>query len=166
LERTLRNRLTCFWALIVSLLVSFACLAYPVFVIRPFRHQGPRELLVALALIRDRPLIEAICAVFALAVLAWYWQLQPRRSRRVLAAVCAFFVCAFAVLSHVNIYELMFHPAGYPVFIAAQQEKLDTDEMVIAVKLGEDARAYPIRSISYHHIINDVVGKEPIVATY
>jgi Protein of unknown function (DUF3179) len=166
MERSPWSRRICFWLLIVCLVVSFVCLAYPIFVIRPFRHQGPRELLVALALIRDRPPIEAVCAVFALAVLAWYWQLQPRRWRRILAAVGAAFVCAFAVLSQVNIFELMFHPAAHPVFVAAQQMKLDSDEMVIAVKLGEDARAYPIRSISYHHIINDVVGHEPIVATY
>ena len=166
MENSPWKRRICSWSLIVSLAVSLACLAYPHFVIRPSRHQGPRELLVALTLIRDRSPIEVICAVFALAALAWYWQLQPQRSRRVLAAVEAFIVCAVLVLSHVNIFELMFHPDGHPVFIGAQQVKLDSDEMVIAVKLGEEARAYPIRSIAYHHVINDVVGHEPIVATY
>ena len=38
--------------------------------------------------------------------------------------------------------------------------------MVIAVKVNGSARAYPIRSMSYHHIYNDVVLGEPIVATY
>jgi hypothetical protein len=38
--------------------------------------------------------------------------------------------------------------------------------MVLAVKLDGMARAYPIRSMGYHHVINDVVGQEPIVATY
>jgi drug/metabolite transporter (DMT)-like permease len=156
----------CFWSLIASLGVSFACLAYPVYVIRPFRHQGPRELLLALAVIRVRQPIVLVCAVLALAALAWYWHLQSQRWRRIVAVTGALFVCTFAVLSHVNLYELMFHPAGHPEFAAAQQVKLDADEMVIAVKLGEDARAYPIRSISYHHVINDVLGHEPIVATY
>ncbi len=44
--------------------------------------------------------------------------------------------------------------------------KLDKDEKVIAVKIGASARAYPIRGMSYHHIINDVVGNVAIVATY
>jgi len=44
--------------------------------------------------------------------------------------------------------------------------KLDDDEKVIVVKIGDAARAYPIRSISYHHVVNDVVGQEAIVATY
>ncbi len=38
--------------------------------------------------------------------------------------------------------------------------------MVMAVHLGGEARAYPIRIVSYHHIVNDVVGGLPIVATY
>ena len=65
-----------------------------------------------------------------------------------------------------NVYELMFHPDTQPLFASIQQTKLDSDDMVLAVKLGGAARAYPIRSIAYHHIINDVVGQQPIVATY
>ena len=37
---------------------------------------------------------------------------------------------------------------------------------MIAVKIGGEARAYPIRSMSYHHVVNDVVGGAAIVATY
>jgi len=60
----------------------------------------------------------------------------------------------------------MFHPSGRPTFSAAGQAKLDGDEMVIAVKVGRSARAYPIRSMSYHHVVNDVLDGVPIVATY
>jgi hypothetical protein len=154
------------WILIASLVVSFACVAYPVYVIQPFRRQGPRELAAALAIIQRRSPVEALCALIALAGLAWYWRLQEQRRRRLLAATGALFICAFAVLSHVNIYELMFHPDTHPLFMAAAQAKVEPDDKVLAVKLGSSARAYPIRSIAYHHIINDVVGGVPIVATY
>jgi hypothetical protein len=60
----------------------------------------------------------------------------------------------------------MFHPLDHPAFAAASEVKLDKDEKVIAVKLGSEARAYPIRGMSYHHVINDVLNNEPIVATY
>jgi Protein of unknown function (DUF3179) len=166
MEGSPRKKLAYCWLLITSLLVSAACLAFPIYVIRPFRHQGARELAAALAVLQVRPIIEAICVLAALAVLPWYWQVQRRRSRRVLAAIGTFFVWGFAVLSRVNVYELMFHPMGHPVFVTSQQVKLDPDDKVIAVKLGGDARAYPIRSIAYHHIVNDVVGQVPIVATY
>ena len=70
------------------------------------------------------------------------------------------------VLARVNVYELMFHPMGPPSFTAAHEAKLDKDEKVIAVQVGGQARAYPIRGMSYHHIVNDVVGGVAIVATY
>ena len=38
--------------------------------------------------------------------------------------------------------------------------------MVLAVSVGRDARAYPIRNISYHHVVDDVVGGSAIVVTY
>jgi hypothetical protein len=66
----------------------------------------------------------------------------------------------------VNVYELMFHPMSSPTFVSAAEVKLDKDEKVIAIAVNGAARAYPIRSISYHHIVNDVVGGVPIVATY
>ena len=161
-----RQTLTSFWALIPALLISLGCLAYPLYVIRPFRYQGPRELALALAVIRFGSFVEAACVIFALAWLAWRWRTTKGRSRRLLAVMAATLVPVFAVLSRLNPDELMFRPVDHPVFVSPQQLKLDPDERVIAVKLNGVARAYPIRSISYHHVVNDFVGQVPIVATY
>lgn len=166
MEGSSRKTLAYLWLLITSLLVSVACLAYPIYVIRPFRQQGPRELAAALAVIRTRSVVEGICVILAVGALAWCWRVEHRRSQRILASAGTLFVCASAILSHVNIYELMFHPDTHPAFGAAQQAKLDPDDKVLAVRLGGSARAYPIRTIAYHHIINDAVGSVPIVATY
>jgi hypothetical protein len=161
-----RHRFDSFWALLPPLVVSFVCLAYPLYVIRPFRYQGARELAVALAVIRFRPFAEVACVAAALAWLVGRWQSTKKRSYRVLAAIGTLLVPMFALLSCVNLDELMFRPIEHPVFVVPAQLKLDPDEKVIAVKLGGVARAYPIRSISYHHVVNDVVNQVPIVATY
>jgi len=166
MERSSRRTVAYPWFLIPIAVVSFAALAYPLYVIRPFRHQGPRELAAALEVIQIRPPIEVVCAICALLGLFWYWRVQPQVWRRRLAAAGALLVCTFAVLTRVNIFELMFHPDARPQFVSIQQAKVDPDDMVMAVKLGGMARAYPIRSMGYHHVINDVVGQEPIVATY
>jgi len=75
-------------------------------------------------------------------------------------------VVVLAFLARVNVYELMFHPLVHPSFTAANEVKLDGAEKVVAVRVGGVARAYPIRSMSYHHVVNDVVGGTAIVATY
>jgi hypothetical protein len=40
------------------------------------------------------------------------------------------------------------------------------DDIVMAVNIKGAAVAYPILQLGYHHIVNDVVSGEPIVATY
>jgi hypothetical protein len=153
-----------FWLLAGAL--AWALLIYPIYVIWPFRHQGARELLVALSVIRYRAVGMVLAVGGVLAAAVRYWRLEHRKLRRFFSAAAVVTVAAAAVLSRINIYELMFHPAGTPVISAASESKLDGGEMVIAVKLNGSARAYPIRSMSYHHIYNDVVAGEPIVATY
>jgi Protein of unknown function (DUF3179) len=107
-----------------------------------------------------------LCAISSIAALIWYWSRENRTSRRIASTISVIAVAAVAFLSRVNIYEIMFHPFDRPSFSTADQVKLDADEKVIAVSLGQESRAYPIRIISYHHVINDVVNGVPIVATY
>jgi len=152
--------------LLACLAVSLFCLVYPVYVIRPFRHQGVRELAVALAVLRARLAVGLLCSVAALFAARWIWGAEAKRWRRALACVAAAAVCGFTALSRINIYELMFHPADQLVFVAQDQVKLDAREMVIAVSVNGTARAYPVRSMSYHHVVNDVVADQPITATY
>jgi hypothetical protein len=106
-------------------------------------------------------------AAAAFAALIWYWRRERRWFRRIASVVAPLAVAAMALASRVNIYEaLMFHPLGTPAFTSPGQSKLDGDEMVIAVRVGTVARAYPIRNISYYHVVNDLVDGVPIAATY
>ncbi len=86
-----------------------------------------------------------------------------RRSFGVLAATAGVILCA--AFSRVNIYELLFHPVR-PAFDTVAQSQVEGDDKVIAISVGGAARAYPVRSISYHHIVNDVLDGVPVVATY
>jgi len=156
-----------FWLIVAPCLaLSLAALVYPLYVIRPFRPQAVTELAVALAVLRFRPILEALLAIAAIAALVWYWRNETRLGRRCAAITGVLLVCAAAGMSRVNVYEQMFHPLDRPSFSAASDSKLDSAEKVIAVKIGPMARAYPIRSMSYHHIVNDTLNGVPIVATY
>jgi len=37
---------------------------------------------------------------------------------------------------------------------------------VLAVRVGDDAAAYPIRQMAYHHLVNDRIDHRPVVVTY
>ena len=149
----------------VAALAGFACFAYPMFVIRPFRHQGARELAVALAIKQAAPVVTILCAATAVICLIAFWP-RFQWGQRTLAALLAILACGSIWLARFNVYEIMFHPMGTPAVEPAQTAKIDPDDMVLAVNVNHSSRAYPIRTMGYHHIANDWVGGEPIVATY
>jgi hypothetical protein len=113
-----------------------------------------------------RPGVEMLCAVTALLAGILYWRAQPKMLRKLGGVFAVLLVFLFTGVARINIFEIMFKPMGRPNFATAADSKLDGGEMVMAVRLGGEARAYPIRIVSYHHIVNDVVGGLPIVATY
>ena len=43
---------------------------------------------------------------------------------------------------------------------------MEADELILGVEIGGDARAYPIRILSRHEVVNDVVGTTPIAITW
>jgi hypothetical protein len=69
-------------------------------------------------------------------------------------------------MARLNYFEWMFHPIAGPQFVAQSASKLDPKEMILAVHMENDARAYPISQMAYHHILNDVVAGVPIAVTY
>lgn len=50
--------------------------------------------------------------------------------------------------------------------VAEADSWLKTREPVVLVQVGEDARAYPLQILTWHEIVNDVVGGEPLTVTF
>lgn len=154
------------WIALLLTLVPVLCLAVPMYVIRPFRPQEPSQLAAALTIRGLGPWLSAIAALGVLVVVLRAWRKTARLwLRAVLVALC---VIAFvgACLTNVNIFEIMFHPYTAPSFSDAGSSQVDSDDKVLAVTINGEAHAYPIRTMGYHHIVNDTVGNIPVAATY
>ena len=146
-------------------LVGFGAFMFPAFIIRPFRSQHPRTLLWAMAIRQRAPIISLLCAIVCFLLIAMLWR-SSNKWRKVLLSLAAFAVTFSAVMSRLNYFEWMFHPIAGPQFLTQSASKLDPKEMIMAVRLGSDARAYPISQMAYHHVLNDVVAGVPIAVTY
>jgi hypothetical protein len=146
-------------------ILAAACVAIPMFVIRPFRPQGARELAIALSVRHAGPWLSGLCCAIVLLVTLRLWNTVRIGTRITLTCLCLL-ALGCAVFTHVNIFEKMFHPYDSPAFESAVNAKVDFDDKVLTVKVGEDARAYPIRPMGYHHIVNDMIGGVPIAVTY
>jgi hypothetical protein len=54
-----------------------------------------------------------------------------------------------------------------PTFVAvAEVDNLGETEPVIAVSINGESRAYPLRILTWHEIVNDTVGGIPVTVTY
>ena len=165
LQPTLSRKTNLWVVFSVCAVVGSALFFVPAFIIRPFRHQAPRALLVAMALRQRAPLgtLIAALACFVFAFVLWKGASRWRKSVLVLTLIVISFS---AVMARLNYFEWMFHPVPAARFLAQAQCKLDPKEMIMSVRLGDDARAYPISQMAYHHVLNDVVGDVPIAVTY
>lgn len=154
------------WTVLVCAAVSIACLAVPIYVIRPFRPQEAHQLAFALTVRSIGPRLSGTCALVALLMLLSIWKRAIGLLWRLTLITLSVIVLADAVLTHVNIFEIMFHPYPSPAFGDANSAQVDTGDKVLAVRIGKMSHAYPIRIMGYHHIVNDTVGGVPIAATY
>ena len=74
-------------------------------------------------------------------------------------------ICAW--LSRVNMLEWMFSPAPEAEAVeAAQFHDIRDSDMVLGVSIGGRSRAYPVRYLAYHHMLNDRLGDTWLLPTY
>ena len=137
----------------------------PTFIILPFHHQTPASLALAMSFRQRAPAITLAAALLCLLFALLLWRAANRVRKIVLASVMVL-VAFSAVMSRLNYFEWMFHPLDTPQFESASASQLDKGEMILALRYGSDARAYPIRQMAYHHVLNDVVAGVPVAVTY
>ncbi len=145
--------------------LSLSLFLLPAFVIRPFHHQSESALSLAIAVKRIAP---ALTVAVLLVVLALGWRLWRNSSKLLRAGFVITLVlsAASAVMVRQNYFEWMFHPITAAGFISPGDARLSDKEMVMAVRIGREARAYPIVQMAYHHILNDTVAGVPVAVTY
>ena len=156
------------WVCLLLLMVcAIAVVAIPVLLIRPFAPQTPTTLAVAFFLRRWSPLFTLLAGAVVIG-LAWrIWRTTPARWPRLLAAIPLALTVAMAWMARQNHFEWMFAPLPDRGFVrAADAGFVRPDDMVLAVRLGGDPVAYPVRQLAFHHLVEDAVGRVPIVATY
>ena len=121
--------------------------------------------MLAMALRQRAPWGTLVLAVVCLLFAPVLWR-ASNLWRRIVLSLVMLLVVFSVVMARQNYFEWMFQPVDSPRFDAEAQSKLDPKEMILAVRLGSDARAYPISQMAYHHVLNDVVGGVPVAVTY
>jgi len=154
-------------ALLLLLLLSIAFVAVPVFLIQPFRPQTQRALEISYLLRTWSPLVTITVLLAALALTIWKWKDARRWWRKALLVTVLLLSIVPAWFARQNHFEWMFNPLRNSSYARVADAGFVRDpDMVLAVKINNEAVAYPVRLMAYHHVVSDIVGGTPICATY
>lgn len=151
-------------ALFLFVLIALALIAVPVWILNPFAAETPEGLSLAHGVKRVAPWATVGLLALGLWLASRLWHTWWRKTLVVLAIVM---LAATVWLARQNHFEWMFAPLHNAQYAQAGQASfVESDDMVLAVRIAEDAVAYPVRLLAYHHIVHDVVGGVPLVVTY
>jgi len=154
-------------ALLGLLLFSIAFVAVPVLLIQPFRPQTQRALEISYLLRSWSPPATAIMLLAAFALVIWQWRQARRWWRKTLLVIFLSLSIVSAWFARQNHFEWMFNPLHNSAYVKVADAAFVRDsDMVLAVKINNEAVAYPVRLMAYHHVVADTVGGTPICATY
>jgi hypothetical protein len=156
-----------FWLLpLLVLAIAFAVVAIPVFLIMPFKPQTERALTISYALKSWSPVVTIIAAIATLALVVRLWR-GARWWRRAILGVAFLLILPPTWFARQNHFEWMFNPLAHSAYTKASEASFaGNGDMVLAVKINNEAVAYPVRLMAYHHVVQDTVGGTPICATY
>jgi hypothetical protein len=159
------NRRLLWSLLLIVAALALAVVIVPALVIQPFRPQSPRGLEISFLLKRLAPVltIGALLAGLMLAMKLW----RGARWSRLFLIVLILLPLVSAWFAQQNHFEWMFNPLAKAGYVRADAATFVADaDLVMAVARNGDAAAYPIRQLAYHHLVQDTVGRVPIVVTY
>jgi hypothetical protein len=156
------------WVLATVLVAGLlAWVAIPALILQPFKAQTPFGVAVAFELREKAPLVTLLGAGLLLPLLVLlarrvtrWWQWAPLTLLVALAGISAWF-------ARQNHFEWMFNPRPGATYAPATLASFVEDrDMVVAVEIGGDAVAWPVRQMAYYHVVQDKVGGVPVVSTY
>jgi len=175
------------WCLFIAVVAGvLAVIGVPVWLVQPFAPQTIDGLSWSWTLRKIAPLVTAAGLGASLLLAAFLWNsprvaprpVAPRRRwrrllpsrlawRRIAIVVPLLCVAAAAWFARQNHFEWMFRPIPDPAFVTIDKATdLKPYEPIIGVALADEALAFPITRIGYHHLVNTTLGRVPIVATY
>jgi hypothetical protein len=154
------------WALFLTPVALVAFVVVPFLIDQPFSTQTPFTLAAAFAMRRWSPLVTAVGVVSMLALGLRAWP-GARPLGRAGVALAVAVTVSTAWFARENPFEWRFNPLADAQYVGVADARFLTDaDLVLSVTVGDDAAAYPIRQLAYHHLVNDRIGRTPAVVTY
>jgi uncharacterized BrkB/YihY/UPF0761 family membrane protein len=156
------------WAVLLMLALAVLTMVFiPVWIIMPFKPQSQQGLELSFALRRWSPALTLVASAVGLILAVWLWRNSRRWWRKAALIIVLIPLLVSTWFARQNHFEWMFNPLANTAYAKATNAGFVADtDMVLAVENNNEAVAYPVRLMAYHHLVQDTVGGTPVVATY
>lgn len=167
MKRTSKPARRTAWAILLLLFVGvLAIVLIPAWIVQPFKAQSQGGLALSYALRRWSPLLTLAALAIVLMLIVRLWR-GTRWWRKAIMVVVLLLASVSTWFARQNYFEWMFNPLPNAAYARASEASFVADtDMVMAVERNGEAVAYPVRLMAYHHVVQDVLGGTPVVATY
>lgn len=89
-----------------------------------------------------------------------------KRSRIITVLVAILLAAVAYMTTYKMAADTMFYQPKVLNLLSADQSKVDVERIVMGVVINNEAKAYPIQFLGYHHQVRDTIGGKPVMITY
>jgi hypothetical protein len=152
---------------VIGCLLLFATEILRVYFIMPFPGSQQHDT-VGLAWWIDhyRLVLRFLGLVLIISPLIRFWWRGRVLGRIMLSLLIVFYGTIFYFFNYRFEADKMFYQPSTVKFANSVDNKIAANKLVIGVVVGNEAKAYPIQLIGYHHQVRDTFGSTPVMITY
>ena len=155
------------WLLILGMLVLFTAEILRVYFIMPFPGSQKADT-INIAWFLHKNIFYIHIAALLLIVLSLFSAFSKWRKwkKAVFIFLMALYAFVFYMVNFKFLADKMFYQPKNKNMLGINNNKVPAEKLIIGVVINNEARAYPLEIIGYHHQVQDTVGGEPVMITY
>lgn len=155
------------WVLVTGILVLFAAEILRVYFIMPFPGSQRSETISLAYFLHQNILYIRIIGLFAIALTAFSSFSSWRKWKKLFFIfIMLLYAGIFYLVNYKFLADKMFYQPKNKNLVSAESNKVSSDKLVVGVVINDEAKAYPIEIIGYHHQVQDTIGGKPVMVTY
>ncbi len=153
--------------LFIGIVLLFVTEIFRVYFIMPFPgSQHANTIGLAYFIDHNRIWLRIVGVLLIAYPVLLYFRKRKPRPLIVLSALTLLYLVIFYFFNFRFEADKMFYQPSNLRFAGAAANKIPLDKLIIGVIINNEAKAYPIQLIGYHHQVRDSIGHTPVMITY
>jgi hypothetical protein len=153
--------------LVTGFLLLFATEILRVYFIMPFPgSQQANTIDIAYFINKNILWIRALGLLIVIFPLISVFNKRGLWRKLLLSGVVLVYLMIFYLFNFKFLADKMFYQPKNKSLVSVAANVIDTNQLVIGSFINNQAKAYPIQLIGYHHQVQDTIGGEPVLVTY